>query len=144
VGGLAGRPGAALAGGRGYEGSRPQAREAMSVPDLRLNGRGAALVSPAVSRSAGARFADTYPCGQALQGLADEISGGWLGIWAGCQHFWLLSPAWRKGALMGGQRWYHEPTHGDKWHQCYGKSSKLEAKCLIKDSFTVNAGACFI
>lgn len=44
-----------------------------------------------------------------------------------------------------GKRWYHEPTQSDKGHQhCRKKKAKLETNDLIKDSFTMDAGACFI
>lgn len=35
-------------------------------------------------------------------------------------------------------------SQGDKGHQPYGKNSKLEAKYLIKHSFTMRAGTCVI
>lgn len=120
-----------LAGGGTRRGSTPRAGEAMSMPDLRLNGRDAALVSPPLSRSVGAGFVDTCLCGQALWGLADEVAGGWLGIRAGGWHCWLLPPARRRCCATEGKRWYREPAHGDKG-QHYRKKSKLETIFWLK------------
>lgn len=121
VGGLAGRPGAALAGGETLRGSAPPSWGGDECVRP-LNCRDAVLAAPTASHSVGAGFVNTSAAvkhfGGSQMKLLMKMEFGLAVNIAGC-----FLQAGGDVLSHGGKGWNHEPSRGDNEHQHHRKKA---------------------